>query len=303
MTESAHNAVARVEQRGHSLFHRNIRTVADGHSPNLFRAPVIFSHFTEKAIDATNDPWILHETHNTTASTFSIPSVALGGIAKVATDTTAVAADAFTVAFGGLLWEADTTAAAGCPMFLEARLRFTGTTQSEFFFGFQDAGNNTNDITYAVTVTDSTVTTSASADAFGFLISGTATGGDFDSSSSTVVLGGASSIGGTDTLFVPGVTTGYKSTARGQGGAGGATYPSSATTVADSTTTMYTFRVELDVNGNGTLYKDHKFFASFPAAVTKTVPLAAVVNGIARSTSQCAVEFDYVAVGGIIPTT
>lgn len=303
MTESAHNAIPRTEQRGGNLFYRNLREVKDGHSPFLYRAPVIFSHFTEKAIDATNDPWILHETHNTTASTFSIPSVSLAGISKAATDTTAVSGDAFTVAFGGLLWEADTTAAAGAPMFLEARLRFTGTTQSEFFFGFQDAANNTNDITYAVTVTDSTVTTSASADAFGFLISGTATGGDFDSSSSTVVLGGASSIGGTDTLFVPGVTTGYKSTARGQGGSGGYTYPSSAVTVADSTTTMYTFRVEIDSTGGGKLFKDHKFFASFPAALTKTVPLAAVINGIARSTAQCAVEFDYVAVGGVIPTT
>jgi hypothetical protein len=276
--------------------------VYDGNSPYIARAPQVYSHFTEKAIDATNAPFILHETHTTTASTFAIVTAGtgvLGGQAAAATDPTAVAADAWTVAFGGLLWECDTTAAGGANMFVEARMKFADTAASEFFFGFQDVANNTSDITYAITVTDSTFTTTASNDAFGFITSGTTTGGDLDSSSSTVVLGGVSSIGGTDTLFVPGVTAAYKSTAPVQGGSGGFTYPSSAVVVTDSV--FYTLRVELDSNGNGSLYKDHKFFASFPAAITKTVPLAAVINGIARSTAQMKVTLDYVAVGGIIP--
>ena len=181
-------------------------------------------------------------------------------------------------------------------------MKFADTAASEFFFGFADAANAASDINYAFGVTDSAISTSAPNDAFGFVTSGTATGGDLDSSASTVVLGGISSIGGTDTLFVPGVTTGYKGTAAGNIGAtsvSGQTYPASAVVVTDSV--FYTLRVELDLNGNGILYKDHKFFASFPAAVTKTVPLAAQINGIARSTAQNKITLDYVAVGGCIP--
>jgi hypothetical protein len=302
MTESAASRSARIEQRGGNLFKRVIRTVYDGGSPHIDRAPQVYSHFTEKAIDATNAPWVLHETHTTTASTFAIVTAGsgvLGGQAAAATDPTAVAADAWTVAFGGLLWQPDTTAIAGVPMFVEARMKFADTAASEFFFGYQDAANQTSDISYALTVTDSTITTSAPSDGFGFLTSGTTTGGDFDSSSSTVVLGGISSIGGTDTAFVPGVTAAYKSTAPVQGGSGGFTYPSSSLVVTDSV--FYTLRVELDVNGNGKLFYNHRFFASFPAAVTKTVPLAAVINGIARSTAQMKVTLDYVSVGGAIP--
>jgi hypothetical protein len=184
-------------------------------------------------------------------------------------------------------------------MFVEARMKFANTAGSEFFFGYQDAANNTSDITYAITVTDSTFTTTASNDAFGFIFSGTATGGDLDSSSSTVVLGGVSSIGGTDTLFVPGVTAAYKSTAPVAGGSGGFTFPTGPVVITDST--FYTLRVELDVNGNGALYKDHKFFAGFPGALTKTVPLAAVINQIIRNTTESSAILDYVAVGGVIP--
>lgn len=304
MAESAASRAGRVEHRGRTFAFRGVREIHDGGSTIIPRAPQVFSHFTEKAIDATNAPFILHETHTTTASTFAIVtpgSGVLGGQAAAATDPTAVAADAWTVAFGGLLWECDTTALGGCNMFVEARMKFADTAASEFFFGFADATNAASDIDYAFGVTDSAISTSAPNDAFGFVTSGTATGGDLDSSSSTVVLGGISSIGGTDTLFVPGVTAAYKGTAPVQGGSGGLTYPSSAIVVTDSV--FYTLRVELDLNGNGLLFKDHKFFASFPAAVTKTVPLAAIVNGIARSTAQMKVTFDYVAVGGCIPLT
>lgn len=276
--------------KGRELVFDQKRIRGKANAPVWSAAPFISEHFmnfSPPSIDLTTTTsgyFVQGTATGSTATTFVPTFTSLGG-ALVMT-MVATAGDGASL-FSALLLECDTTAVGG-NMFVEARIK-TDRVDPTLFFGFSDnAAAESNNVSYAITVTDSTFTTTAPSDAVGFLISGDVTGGDLDSTTTTV-FGGVATKGDTDTLFVPGRTAGYPGNNTGTAATSGLTFTSS---------TYYTLRVELNATGDATLFVNNNFFASKPAAVTTTVPLGLNLNWIGRATATGVTTIDYLAMGG-----
>jgi hypothetical protein len=193
----------------------------------------------------------------------------LGGTAVLTTDDVAAKQEALTTQ---LLWQADRQSA-GQPLVFEAKWKAGATiTTVEYWLGLTDAVADTAPIALSAT---STFTTSVPTD------------GAYLGFSTTPTSGAAFTTGGNQHTAIS-----IKADTNAVVATGGGAFAAS---------TYYTYRIEVDAEGNAVYFVDGKLIGHKGGALTKTVPLAAIATVIPRASAGGAereLTLDYIYVGG-----
>lgn len=216
-------------------------------------------------------------THEGTPVAAATYGTGLGGTAVITSDD--VAAKSSSLNGSGLVWQADRQLD-GAPLVFECKVKVGTLATREFWFGVSDALADTDPVALSLT---STFTTSVPTDAVLIGYSDTPTSG------AAFLTGGNSH---TAISIIADANTIVNTPASVANGGKG----------AFATATYYTYRIEIDKNGNAAWFIDDQFYCSMGNAVTPTVPLTPVMYGIPRATaggSEAVFTVDYVYMGGI----
>lgn len=233
----------------------------------------VTNEFLEHFNGASTIPPGLVLTNEGSAVTAAAYGAGLGGTAVITSDD--VTAKSASLNGVGLLWEADRQTA-DQPLVYEIKVKVGTLTGREFWFGLSDALTDTDPIALSLT---STFTTSVPTD------------GVYIGYSDTPTSGAAFLSGGNSHTAIS-IKTDVNTIVSPTGGTG----------AAFVTDTYYTYRIEVDKNGNAAFFINGKFFCAKAAALTKTVPLTHVAYGVPRATagsSEAVYTVDYIYCGGI----
>lgn len=233
----------------------------------LARCNEYFTHFNKGSVIP---PGITLTNEGTAVSAVTY-GLGLGGTAVLTTDDVLAKSGQLTTY---ALWEADSLAS-GQSLVFEARVKFGTLATREFFVGFTDAGAEGVDTDPIALSTTSTFTTSVPTNAalVGY--------------SDTPTSGVAFTSGGNNHTAISINTDVNTVVATGAG--------------AVVTATYYTYRVEIDSNGDAAYFVNGAFLGAMGAAVAVNVPLAGILLATPRATagsSEAVLTADYMYVGG-----
>lgn len=264
--QTGKSGVSRILDKGRTVVYDGKSTEGKrGARRQLTDANEFFTHFNT---GATIPPGVTKTDEGTPVAAITY-GTGLGGTAVATSDD--VAAASIHLDSTSLIWQADRQTA-GQPLVFETKVKFGTLTAREFWFGISDANNDT--AIYALSLT-STFTTSVPTDAavVGY--------------SATPTSGAAFTSGGNQHVALATKADVDAIVATGCG--------------AVATATYYTYRVEVDADGNAAYFVDGKFLGKKTGALTKTVPLGFVCYAIPRTTagsSEAVMTIDYIYMGG-----